>query len=124
MKKTRSPEEKIGRIKWNTILLNRVLDEIQRLRKEMRAENLQIREEMKQLRVMERAIINGFSGSGLIKYTVPMIQQKACVDQVDIEILDSARGFFLAFSRTILILTKTFNPISNNQILFFSDFVT
>lgn len=89
MKKTRSPEEKIGRIKWNSILLNRVLDEIQRLRKEMRAENLQIREEMKQLIVMERAIINGFSGSGLIKYTAPMIQQKACVDQVDMEILDS-----------------------------------
>ncbi|MCJ7560342.1 hypothetical protein MUO79_06950 [Candidatus Bathyarchaeota archaeon] len=88
-KKTRSPEEKIGRIKWNQILLSRVLEEIKQLRQEMRTENRQLREEMKQLRVMERVIVNGFRGSGILKYTVPMIQQAACVDQVDIEILDS-----------------------------------
>jgi len=37
MKKTRSPEEKIGRIKWNTILLTRVLEEIKKLRAEMKS---------------------------------------------------------------------------------------
>jgi hypothetical protein len=88
-KKGRSPEEKIGRIKWNSILLNRVLDEIQKIRDEMKAENRQIREEMKQLRVMQRTIVNGFKGYGLLKYTVPMVQQRVCVDQVDVDILET-----------------------------------
>jgi len=85
----RSPEEKIGRIKWNQILLNRVLDEIKKFREDMEAEKRQIREEIKQLRVMERAILNGFRGSGIIKYTVPMIERIACVDAVDFAILES-----------------------------------
>ena len=87
-KKTRSPEEKIGRIKWNSILLTRILEEIKKLREGMKAENRQIREEIKQLRVMERAILNGFKGSGIIKYTPPMLQRIACVDAVDVAIVE------------------------------------
>jgi hypothetical protein len=88
-KKKRSPEEKIGRIKWNTILLNRILEEIKRLREDLKAENSQIWEELKQLRVMQRTIVNGFKGYGLLKYTVPMVQQRVCVDQVDVDILET-----------------------------------
>jgi hypothetical protein len=112
MKKKRSPEEKIGRIKWNTILLTRVLEEIKKLRAEMNSEKKQLWEEMKQLRVMQRTIVNGFKGYGLLKYTVPMVQQRVCVDQVDVDILERVfrAGNLGVYPRVI---AKDLNAISS-----------
>ena len=87
-KKGRTLDEKIGRIKWTGILLNRALDELQRLKKELAERDRKIWEELKEVRVKQRLILQGFSGAGLIKYTPPMLQRVACEDAVDFAILD------------------------------------
>ena len=87
-KKGRTLEEKMGRVKWTGVLLNRTLDEIQQLRKELAERDHKIWEEFKQQRVTQRAILQGFRGAGLIKYTPPMLQRIAVKDAVDLAILD------------------------------------
>ena len=88
LKKGRTLEEKMGRVKWNSVLLNRVLDEVKLLRKELEAEKMARREDFKELRALQRLILNGFRGYGLLKYTPPMLQRFACGDAVDLAIVD------------------------------------
>lgn len=90
-KKGRSQAEKIGRNKWITILVQRALDEIKQLRQELAERDRKIWEELKQQRVMQRAILQGFRGADLIKYTPPMLQRIACKDAVDLAIVESVR---------------------------------
>jgi hypothetical protein len=66
--KGRSQAEKIGRLKYNQQLLKKVLSEIQ------------------EVKLMERTILAGLKG--LFQFEKPMIQKIACVDEVDVEILD------------------------------------
>ena len=87
-KKVRTLDEKIGRIKWTGILLNRALDEIQQLRKELAERDRRFLEELKEVKVKQRLILQGFRGAGLIKYAPPMLQRVACEDAVDLAILD------------------------------------
>lgn len=72
-RKGRSPEEKMGRIRWNQILLKRALSEIE------------------QVRVIQRIILNGLKGAGYFHFDVPMIQKITCVDAVDLNILEVVR---------------------------------
>jgi hypothetical protein len=72
-KKGRSQEEKIGRLKYNQFLLKRVLTEI------------------KELRNVQRIILNGLKGAGYFHFDTPLIQRFACRDQVDVEILERVR---------------------------------
>jgi len=69
-KKTRSREEKIGRLKYNQYLLKRVLTEI------------------KEVREVQRIILNGLKGAGYFHFDVPLLQKFACQDQLDLEILE------------------------------------
>jgi hypothetical protein len=69
-KKGRSKEEKIGRLKYNQYLLKRVLTEIGEVKE------------------TQRIILNGLKGAGYFHFDVPLIQKLACVDVVDLEILD------------------------------------
>jgi hypothetical protein len=61
---------KIGRLKYNQFLLKRVLADI------------------REVRAMQRIILNGLKGAGYFHFDIPLIQKLACVDQVDVEILD------------------------------------
>lgn len=72
-RKKRSQSDKIGRLKYNQFLLKRVLTEI------------------KELRNLQRIILNGLKGAGYFHFDVPLIQKFACVDQVDLEILQRVR---------------------------------
>jgi ATP-dependent RNA circularization protein (DNA/RNA ligase family) len=66
----RSQEGKIGRLKYNQFLLKRVLFEI------------------RQIREAQRVILNGLKGAGYFHFDIPLIQRLACVDEVDLEILE------------------------------------
>jgi hypothetical protein len=88
LKKRRSQAEKIGSNKWLIILVQRALDEIKKLRKDIEAEMREIRCKQKDLEVKQNLILKGFKGYGLLKYTPPMLQQIACKDAVDLAILD------------------------------------
>ena len=66
--KGRSQAEKVGRLKYNQQLLKRALGEIQ------------------EVKLMQRTILAGLKG--LFHFEKPMIQKIACVDEVDVEILD------------------------------------
>jgi hypothetical protein len=68
-KKPRSREEKIGRLKYNQYLLKRVLTMI------------------KEVRDMQRVILNGLKGAGYFHFDIPMLQKFACEDAVDLEIM-------------------------------------
>lgn len=65
--KGRSQAEKIGRLKYNQQLLKNVLSE------------------MGEVKLMQRTILAGLKG--LFHFEKPMIQKIACVDEVDVEIL-------------------------------------
>jgi len=69
-KKGRTMEQKVGRLKYNQILLKRVLDRLDHL--DQKAD----------------IIINGLKGAGYFYFSVPMIQRIACSDEVDLEILE------------------------------------
>lgn len=84
----RTLEEKIGRIKWTGILLNRALDELQRLRQELAERERKIWEKLKEIEVKQNLILQGFRGSGVLKYSPPLLQRFACEDAVDLAILD------------------------------------
>ncbi len=77
-KKGRSQEEKVGRLKYNQYLLKRILTEISAVKE------------------TQRIILNGLKGAGYFHFDVPLIQKFACVDQLDLEILqvahESGRG--------------------------------
>jgi len=88
LKKGRTLEEKMGRVKWNSVLINRILDEVKLLRKELEAEKKAHREDFKELLALQRLILNGFNGYGLLKYTPPMLEKVACEDAVDLAIVD------------------------------------
>jgi hypothetical protein len=66
--KGRSQSEKVGRIKYNQQLLKRALSEIE------------------EVKLMQRTIIAGLKG--MFHFEKPMIQKIACVDEVDILILE------------------------------------
>jgi hypothetical protein len=65
----RGQSEKIGRLKYNQFLLKRVLTEI------------------KEVRSLQRIILNGLKGAGYFHFDTPLIQRLACVDQADLDIL-------------------------------------
>lgn len=80
-KKGRSQEEKIGRLKYNQLLLKRVLEKIEKVED------------------TQRVILNGLKGAGYFRFSVPLLQRYACSDQVDVEIVDriceaGAQGVF------------------------------
>jgi hypothetical protein len=87
--KKRSLEDKVGKLKLNNILLKRLLDEAKLLRKELEAEKKAHREDFKELLALQRLILNGFRGYGLLKYTPPMLEKYACEDAVDLAIVDA-----------------------------------
>jgi hypothetical protein len=60
-------------LKYNQILLKRVLVEIEAVR------------------VTQRVILNGLKGAGYFHFDVPMIQRIACVDTVDLNIVEIIR---------------------------------
>jgi hypothetical protein len=68
--KKRGSIEKIGRLKYNQLLLKRVLDEV------------------KEIREVQGVILNGLKGAGYFHFSLPLIERLSCVDQVDLEILD------------------------------------
>lgn len=68
-KKTRSKEEKVGRLKYTLQLLH------------------EIRRDMRDMREMQRVIINGLKGAGYFNFSVPLIQKFAVEDVIDQEIL-------------------------------------
>lgn len=72
-KKVRSQEERIGRLKYNQLLLKRVLEKIEKVED------------------TQRVILNGLKGAGYFRFSVPLLQRYACSDQVDIEIVDRIR---------------------------------
>jgi len=65
----RGQSEKVGRLKYNQFLLKRVLTEI------------------KEVRNLQRIILNGLKCAGYFHFDTPLIQRLACVDQADLEIL-------------------------------------
>lgn len=87
-KKGRSLEEKIGRIKWTGVLLNRALDELQRLRQELAERERKIWGKLKEIEVKQNLILQGFRGFGVLKYSPPLPQRFACADAVDLAILE------------------------------------
>jgi len=66
--KGRSQAEKVGRLKYNQQLLKRALGEIE------------------EVKLMQRTILAGLKG--MFHFEKPMIQRIACVDEVDILILE------------------------------------
>jgi len=70
VKKRRSQEEKVGRLKYNQQLLKRVLERIEEVRE------------------IERIILNGLKGAGYFHFDRPLIEKVACQDQVDSDILE------------------------------------
>lgn len=68
-RKGRTKEEKIGRLKYTLQLLK------------------DVKKEIHELREMQRVILNGLKGAGYFHFDTPLIQKLACVDQVDLEIL-------------------------------------
>jgi hypothetical protein len=59
----------VGRHKYNQQLLKRALTKIEKIEE------------------TQRVILNGLKGAGYFRFDVPLIQKFACVDQVDLEIL-------------------------------------
>jgi hypothetical protein len=92
-KKKRSQADKIGRLKYNQFLLKRVLTEI------------------REVRAIERIILNGLKGAGYFHFDVPMIQKLACADQVDLEIVDlvHAAGLSGIFPKDVAISLSKYN---------------
>jgi len=66
--KGRSQAEKIGRLKYNQQLLKKAISEIE------------------EVKLMQRTILAGLKG--LFHFEKPMIQKIACIDEVDVEILE------------------------------------
>lgn len=73
IKKSRSREEKVGRLKYNQQLLKRTLAEIQ------------------EVRAMQRVILNGLKGAGYFHFDVPMVEKIAFEDAADAAILEDVR---------------------------------
>ena len=72
-KKGRSGEEKIGRIKYNQVLLKRALSEIAEVKGDL------------------RVIRNALESAGFMRFGTPMLQKFAFVDKVDEAIFDSVK---------------------------------
>ena len=66
--KGRSQAEKVGRLKYNQLLLKRAL------------------QDLNEVKLMQRTILAGLKG--LFHFEKPMIQKIACLDEVDEEILE------------------------------------
>ena len=72
VKKKRTTEEKIGRLKYNQFLLKRLLSEVSEVRE------------------MQRIILNGLKGAGYFNFDLPVVQKLACKSQLDLDILELA----------------------------------
>lgn len=73
VKKRRSQEEKVGRLKYNQQLLKRVLAEVHEVRE------------------VERIILNGLKVAGYFHFDRPMNERLTCMDQVDLDICYTVR---------------------------------
>ncbi|HSV50118.1 MAG TPA: hypothetical protein VLH35_07355 [Candidatus Acidoferrales bacterium] len=71
--KARSPEEKMGRIKYNQVLLKRAIGILEKVEE------------------TQRVILNGLKGAGYFRFSVPLLQKYACQDQVDADIIDAIK---------------------------------
>jgi hypothetical protein len=87
LKKGRTLEEKMGRIKWTGVLLNRALDKIEQLRKELEDRERKIWEKLKEIETKQNLILQGFRGYGILKYSPSVLERIAVKDAVDLEIL-------------------------------------
>ena len=72
-KERRSRSDKVGRLKYNQLLLKRALSKIEKIEE------------------TQRVILNGLKGAGYFRFDVPLIQRYACRDQVDVEIVERVR---------------------------------
>ena len=72
-KKKRSQSDKFGRHKWNQTLLKCILDKLEKIE------------------AKKQVILNGLKGAGYFKFKVLMIQKCACVDAVDLNIVEVVR---------------------------------
>ena len=67
-KKGRTAEQKVGRLKYNQMLLKKILAILEHLEQD------------------SRIIKRGLSGAGYFHFSIPMIQRVACVDRsIDLE---------------------------------------
>jgi hypothetical protein len=72
-RRKRSREDRVGRFKYNQLLLKRVLSKLEKVEES------------------QRVILNGLKGAGYFRFDVPLIQRLACRDQVDLEIIERVR---------------------------------
>lgn len=69
-RKPRSEAEKVGRLKYTLQLLQ------------------DIRRDVREVREVQRIIINGLKGAGYFHFSIPLLQKFACEDIIDQEILE------------------------------------
>ena len=72
-RKKRSREDKVGRLKYNQLLLKRVLAKLEKVEE------------------AQRVILNGLKGAGYFSFNASFIQKLACRDEVDLEIVERVR---------------------------------
>jgi hypothetical protein len=70
VKVKRSAEEKVGRIKYNQVLLKRAISILEKVEE------------------TQRVILNGLKGAGYFRFSVPLIQRYATCDAVDVDIIE------------------------------------
>ncbi len=76
-RRKRTREEKVGRQKWHEVVTKRGIEKI--LFK------------LEKIEETQRVILNGLRGAGYFLFSVPLLQRYACVDQVDVEVVERVR---------------------------------
>ncbi len=87
LKRGRTLEEKMGRVKWNSVMINRISDDVKLLRQELDALEHKILEKLKEIETKQNLILQGFRGYGILKYSPSVLERVAVKDAVDLEIL-------------------------------------
>jgi hypothetical protein len=81
----RTPEEKVGRQKYHEVLTKRLYALVE------------------QLVETQRVILNGLKGAGYFRFSVPLLQRYATIDEVDVEIIERVKdaGFSGVFPKDV-----------------------